>query len=371
MSQVTVQGGVPRIAYELSELVVSSLDCELTGFEPSPWQPYPKNRGKRLSAPSVQTPAGHGFTEVVQVAEGLHAMITDWPCGSSQKAIWAETVPEGYGYLYIGLQGDGRIQLEGLGPARRQGASCALTVAPSGSTQVWRSGPEVIRRGVCIAFHTRYLLQRYPDILVHCWGSLGPWLNNRETALRDFEIPLLPVMQAGTAAILATRLEGEFRHAFVSATTEQLLCLAVASLADRPAVTVRLSARDREILGKVREIIDQSLAYPPKVEALAGRFGINRNKLRFGFKEIFGTSVAEYLHQQRMRTAFEMLERGACSVGDVAAQMGYTHLCNFTTAFRRRFGKTPSDVVGGSGDQTVPSEQGFPIARREYRSVRL
>jgi len=344
MSSVTVQKGVTRIAYDMMELVMPSLDRELVGFEPLSWQPYPRHLGKRLSAPALNSPSRLGFTEIVQASDGLQAIITDWPAGASRAAIWAETVPAQCGYLYIGLEGDGRVEMEGLGHARRSGPSCAITIAPPASTQVWRSGPGLRRRGVCIVFHARYLHRRYPEMLRRCTRSLGPWLSTGESQLRDFEIPLLPVMQAATAALLSTTLEGEFRHAFVGSTVEQLLCLAIAALVDRESVPVRLSRRDRETLAEVRTILDQHLADPPTVEDLAQQFGTNRNKLRLGFKEVFGTSVADYLFEQRMRVAFELLERSCLSVTEVAARCGYPHVCNFTTAFKRRFGQRPTDV---------------------------
>lgn len=152
-------------------------------------------------------------------------------------------------------------------------------------------------------------------------------------------------MQAGTAALLSTRLEGQFRHAFVSSTTEQLLCLALSALADRTSQSTRLSTRDREIIQSVRRIFDESLADPPRVEDLAKRFGINRNKLRCGFKDIFGASIAEYWIARKMRIAFELLEQEHRSVSEVSACVGYDYLCNFTTAFKRWFGQTPREVA--------------------------
>jgi AraC-like DNA-binding protein len=344
VSQVILHGGTRRVAYEMSELVTAALGSELVGFEQADWQPYPRHCGKRLSVPAVQmSHTRSGFTEIVQAADGLHAIITDWPAGSSQSTVWVETVPAQYGYLYISLQGDGRLEIEGLGYARRCGACCSITVAPPKSIQVWRTGPRLMRRGVCIAFHARYLRTQYPDMLGHCEGTLGAWLANAETRLRDFEIPLLPVMQGATAALLSTRLEGQFRYAFVRSTVEQLLCLAIAALLDRSPAPGRLSAYDRDKVRNVRKAIDESLAEPPTIETLAKRFGVNRNKLRFGFKEIFGMPIAAYLLEQKMQKAFGLLEQHR-PVGDVAVHLGYAHRCNFTTAFKRRFGQTPSKV---------------------------
>jgi AraC-like DNA-binding protein len=346
VSRVVLQDGTPRITYEMGELVIASLGSELEGFHATAWQPYPQHCGKRLSAPAVHGASRPGFTEIVEAADGLHAVITDWPAATSYVATWEETVPAECGYLYVGLEGDGRIEVEGIGYARRSGASCSVTVAPPGATHLWRTGPRVVRRGVCIAFHARYLRARYPNLPHRCSSTLGPWLSNGESRVRDFEVPLLPVMREATAALLSTRLEGQFRHAFVSTTVEQLLCLAVAALADRESATpIRLSMRDRDILRDIRCSLDENLADPPTVEDLARHFGINRNKLRYGFRVLFGNTVGEYLLEQRMRIAFALLEQRLDSVSGVAARVGYTHLCNFTTAFKRRFGQTPSTVA--------------------------
>ena len=336
-----------RISYDFAELV----DCEgsdrVAGFKTARWQPYRARSGLRLSAPSVDDSDGNGFTEIVCAGDGLHAIITDWKGGASTlAATWAESVGDQYGYLYIGLEGDGRLEVEGLGQARRRGPSCSLTVAPPGSTYLWRAEPGIIRRGVCIAFHARYVRRRYPELLASCGGTLGPWLANRETRLRDFDVPLLPVMSAATAGLLNMKLEGEFRQHFVCATVEQLLCLAISALAERGARPARLSVRDRTAIEQVRAAIDENLANPPTIEQLTRRFGINRNKLGFGFKEIFGLPVSEYLGEQRMHAAFDLLSSGRYSVSEVAASVGYAHLCNFTTAFKRRYGRPPSQCQG-------------------------
>lgn len=345
-----------RISYDIVELIDCDRSERPAGFTATRWQPYRNCSGRRLSAPTVEGAESDGFTEIVCASEGLHAIITDWQgSASTLAAVWAESVGERYGYLYIGLEGDGRLEVEGLGQARRRGVSCSLTVAPPGSTYIWRTEPGIVRRGVCIAFHAGYVERRYPELLASCGGTLGPWLANRETRLRDFDVPLLPVMSVATAGLLNMNVEGEFRHHFVSATIEQSLCLAISALAarDGPARPARLSVRDRSAIEQIRVVLDGNLASPPAIEELTRRFGINRNKLRFGFKEIFGLPVSDYLNEQRMRTAYDMLSSGRHSVSDVAASVGYTHLCNFTTAFKRRYGRPPSQCEVMAQERSV------------------
>ena len=351
LSHFAESAGGLRVHYTIDELISASTGDGVIGFTRAKWQPYQSRAGVRLSAPSLDDCENEGSTEVVQVSDGLHAIITDWRGGpSTVAATWAESVRDQYGYLYICVRGDGRVEVEGLGRARRSGPSCSLTVAPPGATYLWRHAPGSPRRGVCIAFHARYIKRRYPDLLSNCGGTLDRWLAGRETQLRDFEIPLLPVMTAATTGLLNMSLQGEFRQHFVAATVEQLLCLALSALAERPAEHVRLSGRDRQILQSVRAALDESIADRVAIEKLSRRFGINRNKLQFGFKESFGVPVFEYLTEQRMRVAFELLSGGHYSVGEVATRVGYAHCANFATAFRRRFGRTPSSVVSGSDE---------------------
>lgn len=337
-----------RVNCDLASFVDCQLQPRLAGFRILPWQPYANRPGLRLSAPTLHDADGDGFTEIADAGDGLHAIMTDWRGDAATlTATWAETVPDQYGYLYIGLQGDGRLEVEGLGAARRDGPSCALTVAPPGAIYLWRTQPGIRRRGVSIAFHARVLLQRYPDLARQCGKTLGPWLENRETQMRDFDVPLSPLMAAAAGSLLNMKMEGDFRRTFVCATVEQLLCLALSALAGRGTVASRLSARERATLQLVRASLDANLQQLPSVQQLTRQFGINRTKLAVGFRQLFGVSVSGYVMEQRMRAAYELLADQQRSIAEVAAAVGYTHVCNFATAFKRRYGMPPSRCLPG------------------------
>jgi AraC-like DNA-binding protein len=282
----------------------------------------------------------------VHIAEGLHAFIADWPADPRrlEESVWAEIIGEDYGWLYVGLDGDATLEAEGLGLARRPGATCSLTVVPRDSTYVWSVGPKSTRRGISIAFHASYLRGYYPELLETCSYSLGDWLGGRESKLRDFQLPLQPVMIGSTSSLLRLALEGKFRHQYVSATVTQLLCLGLSALVGRENQTstpVRLSMRDKAALREVREGIRRDFCRFTNIDELARRVGLNRNKFRYGFKELYGMTVSDYLHDVRMSRAWDLLSTGELSVTDVAAAVGYGHVSNFTTAFKRHFGCTP------------------------------
>ncbi|WP_289500410.1 helix-turn-helix transcriptional regulator [Gloeocapsopsis sp. IPPAS B-1203] len=62
---------------------------------------------------------------------------------------------------------------------------------------------------------------------------------------------------------------------------------------------------------------------------------------------MFQTTVVGYLTQQRLEQAERLLRQGDCTVAEVATLVGYGHLGHFATAFKRRFGMTPSQCLAG------------------------
>jgi AraC-like DNA-binding protein len=349
MTQLSTTRRHTRVSYDIRELIGPACGVGIAGFEVAKYQPYPAGAGMRLSAPSLGTRPSEGFTEVVQVDDGLHAVIVDWGAGveDADRGVWEETGGAGYGWLYVGTQGDGRLQIEGFGTARKLGPACCITLAPPGSTFVWGNQLSGGRRGIHIAFHGRYLKAKYPSLL--CLHELQRWLTDRDARLRDLDIPVSPMMLTVTMSLLNLPLQGELRHQFVGATVEQLLCLALDGLVQMEkqlSLPIHFTAREIAAVRDVRALLDQQLASPPGIEGLARRFGLNRTKLRSAFRELFGIGIWDYIHEQRMHTSYEQLARGDKSVSEIAASVGYNHLSNFTTAFRRHFGRPPSGVLG-------------------------
>ena len=60
-------------------------------------------------------------------------------------------------------------------------------------------------------------------------------------------------------------------------------------------------------------------------------------------KRVLGVSPAEDLIEARLARAQELLTNSGMSVGEVAAQTGFTSLSYFSRIFRRRVGTTPRD----------------------------
>ena len=83
----------------------------------------------------------------------------------------------------------------------------------------------------------------------------------------------------------------------------------------------------------------------PTISQLAKMVSISESKLKKDFKLIYGLPVYEYFQKIRMQTAKDKLLTGGHSVKEVAMELGYSNLSNFTIAFKKEFGLLPSKLL--------------------------
>jgi AraC-like DNA-binding protein len=107
-----------------------------------------------------------------------------------------------------------------------------------------------------------------------------------------------------------------------------------------------ISRRDIEMAQKIEALLTTDVTIlPPTLKELAREAAISESKLKKIFKTVYGLPPYEYYQQQRMQKARLMLLSGEYSVKDVGYTLGYVNLSNFTLAFKKVFGKLPSEVL--------------------------
>lgn len=84
--------------------------------------------------------------------------------------------------------------------------------------------------------------------------------------------------------------------------------------------------------------LDQNLS----METLARTACMSRAKFFIQFKRIFGQTPAKMLMELRLRKASELLSNAPLSICEVACRCGFENYSHFTTAFKRKFGQSPS-----------------------------
>lgn len=99
---------------------------------------------------------------------------------------------------------------------------------------------------------------------------------------------------------------------------------------------------ETDIIYNIVNYIDVNCANIRSVSQIAEMFNYNGTYLGKLFKHTTGTSLHEYLQSAKMDKALTLLHARQ-SVTDIAYQLGYSSIHNFTRAFKKKFGLPPSD----------------------------
>lgn len=121
-----------------------------------------------------------------------------------------------------------------------------------------------------------------------------------------------------------------------------------------PPTAPNPESRDDRLLRKTMEILRADLSAPPSLVDLARRVGSNERSLTELFRRHLGMPVFAWLREERHKRACDLLLSTDWEIGEIAARVGHGNAAAFTTAFRERYGLTPSAYrrsagLGGDG----------------------
>lgn len=156
-------------------------------------------------------------------------------------------------------------------------------------------------------------------------------------------LPITPRMMFVISEIIHCQRTGYLKRLFIEAKVIELFMMQVEAF-EPTQKTASLSGYDHDQLQLARSIIESRLDQPFSLIELAREVGLNDSKLKRGFKEAFGDTVFGYLHDLKMVRAKEMLFARDVSIQEVARLSGYKNQTHFTSAFKRKFGVTPSKL---------------------------
>ena len=100
---------------------------------------------------------------------------------------------------------------------------------------------------------------------------------------------------------------------------------------------------DLRLVYRAIDILLEDMADPPSLIELAHRVGTNQTRLGREFQTHLGMSTFEYLREQRLVRAQELLDTTDRQIQQIAHAVGFRRAGDFTTAFRLRFGMTPRE----------------------------
>jgi AraC-like DNA-binding protein len=112
--------------------------------------------------------------------------------------------------------------------------------------------------------------------------------------------------------------------------------------APAPAPTgLRLLPHEHRRMRALHAFLQTDGAMDLSLDALARQAGTNANTLQRHFRAVYGTTVFDFVRENRLQRARKALEQEGLTVGQAALVAGYNSAANFATAYRKRFGMPP------------------------------
>ncbi|MBX2927128.1 MAG: response regulator [Saprospiraceae bacterium] len=106
-----------------------------------------------------------------------------------------------------------------------------------------------------------------------------------------------------------------------------------------------LSPPDQEFLRRLRLLVEENLSDETLgVEEFAKRLFISRSQLHRKLKAVADQSATDFIRNYRLDRAMQLLKNGEGSVSEVASEVGFGSEKYFSTAFKEKFGVSPSKV---------------------------
>jgi len=150
--------------------------------------------------------------------------------------------------------------------------------------------------------------------------------------------------------ILFSHFYGELNSIFIQSKVLEIIFLEFQNLfSDENLISsvnsLKLDEKDIYAIKKAKEILIQNMKNPPSIIELAKKAKINDFKLKAGFKKVFNKTPYGLLLDYKMSIARKLLTTGDMNVNEVSKYIGYKYSQNFSTAFSKKFGILPKDVM--------------------------
>jgi AraC-like DNA-binding protein len=197
---------------------------------------------------------------------------------------------------------------------------------------------------------------------VRTWGNdpggatvmlTGTYTTDGEVGRRLLEsIPPVIVVEAigATAAIvdlLSHEIDGDLPgHGLVLDRLVDLLLIgALRTWFAKPHVPLPAgyAAMSDPVIGPALRLIQHEPHEPWTVALLARRVGMSRASFAARFAEAVGEPPMRFLNSWRLALAADLLRDPDVTVSAVAREVGFTSPYTFSTAFKRHYGKSPSE----------------------------
>ena len=232
-------------------------------------------------------------------------------------------------------------------PFSMKGGEHALTYVPEPKAQVHFAGNTSLE-GVEISLTPKYF-ERFHD---HECTIIDSFLEAMEKK-RALHLPdngqIDPIMRNTIGQMLSNPFKGSVRRLYMEAKVLELFAAQLESFQKQMGKggfdQDLYSERDK--LHHAKVLIEERLNNPTTIQELSKLVNLNEFKLKKGFKALFGNTIFGYVTEHRLEYAKQFLLETDKSIAEISDMIGYSQQQHFSTAFKRKYGMTPSEMRKG------------------------
>ncbi|PCI54353.1 MAG: hypothetical protein COB36_10205 [Alphaproteobacteria bacterium] len=139
----------------------------------------------------------------------------------------------------------------------------------------------------------------------------------------------------------------ELRLTYVRGKAYELFCEALqrsTPLIERQVVGIKFRKNDIRRLHEAKRILASHLDESITVAELSRLVGINRTKLKAGFREYFKETIHGYSMRLRLEEAFRLIEGTELQMAEIGRMVGFKYAANFTQNIKRYYGVRPLEL---------------------------
>lgn len=132
------------------------------------------------------------------------------------------------------------------------------------------------------------------------------------------------------------------RNIFIKAKIIELLSVQLKQLCSICNTSLSINREDADKMYAVHDFILDHIGEYHSLKSLAKRVGTNEYTLKKEFKELFNTTVFGFWFDAKMEEAQQLLLKNEDSISEISEIIGYKNPQHFSTAFKKKFGLSPS-----------------------------
>ncbi|MCR5415733.1 MAG: AraC family transcriptional regulator [Pseudobutyrivibrio sp.] len=183
-------------------------------------------------------------------------------------------------------------------------------------------------------------------------GSLPPTLNSSYTPnqqlTESFLIPQQGALPRPEKVIVQMKqlqdiVKNNYPQISLDSMTTSIITELYGQLQVRPARTKNKLHLQQQIYNDIVDYIETNIHMNLKVQDVADAFNYNPKYLSHLFYELYGMPLKQFILDRKIETANFMLADNDKQIKEIANDLGFSDVHNFTRAYKKRTGITPTE----------------------------